>query len=235
VDPDGMEWRFARTLHYFWPEAELWIVGEIWDFTRSGPGPGGGTGAFGEGGRGGGVPMANGQKFMSKADFKDFLSERLSRRCQEYLKGRLGGGILDRMAGDVEVVAFWRMSAPFGVGEVKMTDLGKGSFVADTIGEYWDRVAGRADALVVRNVEGDLLPHVLLGTTFGYKSTWEQGMIMTHEMLHYSTKMGDVELAERLGLIPTGSPTQAGSASAAIRDFMHRHDCDLESYRGSFP
>jgi RHS repeat-associated protein len=54
VDPDGMEWRFARTLHYFWPEAELWIVGEIWTFTRSGPGGAGGTGAFGEGGRGGG-------------------------------------------------------------------------------------------------------------------------------------------------------------------------------------
>jgi RHS repeat-associated protein len=234
VDPDGMEWKFARTLHYFWPEAELWIVGEIWTFTRSGPGGAGGTGAFGEGGRGGGLPVAARQRFMSKADFKDFLSERLSARCREYLKSKLGMGILDRMATDVDKVSFWRLGAPSGVADVKMTDLGEGSFAADTIGEYWDRAAGRADAMVVRNVEGNLLPHVLLGATFGYKSSWEQGMIMTREMLHYSTGWGDVRLADELRLVPKGY-TDTEGASGAIRNFMHKHDCDLESYRGSFP
>jgi hypothetical protein len=117
---------------------------------------------------------------------------------------------------------------------VKMTDLGEGSFAADTIGEYWDRAAGRADAMVVRNVEGNLLPHVLLGATFGYKSSWEQGMIMTREMLHYSTGWGDVRLADELRLVPKGY-TDTEGASGAIRNFMHKHDCDLESYRGSFP
>jgi hypothetical protein len=213
VDPDGMR-------EVFWARNEggsfwyyLWNIYVAPNLTRAGPGPGGGTGAFGGGGVGGssrGGLISQGHAVLN-SDLQQELTSFLNTNCRRHLNAwakQLGKDVTAEAGRmkffDIRDGSPWQNMQLWKIGVNPPED---SPVKRDhTLFQFWNwGGAGEPVARLLAIGEHFRSPNVLLGPKFfdaAYLAreglTWSA--IVGHEFFHYFSRLDDAGLADALGL-----------------------------------